>query len=133
MTTVHANNPRDATRRVENMVSMAGLNFPVRVIRQQMASAVDLLVHVGRLTGGQRRLTSVAELTGMEGEQFCLQELFAHRQTGLDDKGGAIGHFEVCGIRPQCLGRIQAEGCHLPADLFHRRQIAAGGGEEDGR
>ena len=123
MTTVHANNPRDAVRRVENMVSMAGLNFPVVAIRQQMASAVNLMVHVSRLTGGRRKVVSIAEVTGMEGETFCLQDIFRFRQTGLDADGHAIGQFEACGVRPQVYERVVSEGIGLHQDLFRQRVL----------
>lgn len=123
MTTVHANNPRDALIRLENMVSMAGLPFPVRVIRQQMTSALDLVVHVARLTGGRRRIMSVAEIAGMEGDVVCLQDLFTYRQTGVSADGNAVGHFESCGVRPRSVERLSAEGCRLPADLFERRML----------
>jgi len=121
MTTIHANNARDATRRVENMVSMAGLNYPIRVIREQMVSALNVLVHVDRLTGGRRKIVTIAEVTGMEGDQICLHELFRFRQTGLDADGHATGHFEACGVRPMLLPRIHAEGIDLSADIFRRR------------
>jgi pilus assembly protein CpaF len=121
MTTVHANSPRDALRRIENMVSMAGLNYPIHVIRQQMSSALNLVVHVARLTGGRRKVVHVAEITGVEGDTICLQDLFHFRQLGIDDEGHAVGHFEVCGVRPQVLPRLQAEGFNLPPDMFHRR------------
>jgi len=123
MTTVHANNTRDATRRIENMVTMAGIQFPVRTIREQMSSAVDLLIHADRLTGGQRKIVSVCEVTGMEGDQICMQDLFVFRQTGLGDDGMARGHFEACGVRPQLLPRIHTEGIDLSADLFKRRVL----------
>ncbi len=123
MTTVHANNTRDAVRRIENMVSMAGLNFPVRAIREQIASALNIVVQLNRLTGGRRKLISVAEVTGMEGETVCLQDIFRFEQTGLDEDGRAKGEFVACGVRPQILDRIEAEGIELPENLFHRRII----------
>ena len=123
MTTVHANNPRDALRRVENMVSMAGLNYPIHVVRQQINSALDLLVQVGRLTGGPRKVLNVAELTEMEGDTICLQDLFRFQQEGLDGNGRATGHFEACGVRPHVLERLAAEGIDLPPDLFRRRVL----------
>jgi len=123
MTTVHANSTRDAVRRIENMVSMAGLNFPVQAIRQQMAAAINLMVQVARLTGGRRKLLSISEVTGMEGDTFCMQEIFRFRQTGIDGEGNATGHFEACGIRPQCLERILAEGIRLPPDMFRHRVL----------
>jgi pilus assembly protein CpaF len=123
MTTVHANSPRDALRRIENMVSMAGLNYPVHVIRDQTASAINLVLHVDRLTGGCRKIVSISELTGTEREVICMQELFQYRQTGVDSAGHATGYFECCGVRPQLLERIQVEGIELPADLFSRRVL----------
>jgi pilus assembly protein CpaF len=124
MTTVHANTPRDALGRIENMVSMAGLNFPVRVIRQQMASALNLVIHLSRLTGGKRRLVAISEITGMEGDVICLQELFAFRQMGVNSDGHAKGNFEACGVRPRVLDRLLEEGFDLPAKLFERRVLA---------
>jgi pilus assembly protein CpaF len=124
MTTVHANTGRDALRRVENMISMAGLNYPIHAIRQQMAAALNLVVHVGRLTGGRRKVLSVMELTGMEGETICLQDVFKFRQTGVGADGHAKGQFEGCGVRPRIMDRIEAEGITLPANLFERRALA---------
>jgi len=125
MTTIHANNPRDAMRRVENMVTMAGLNFPIHTIRQQMASALDLVVHQSRLTGGRRKLQAVAEVTGIEGDMICMQNLFRFNQTGVDANGHAQGSFEACGIRPRLLDRLTAEGQNLPAEMFQRHTIRA--------
>jgi len=124
MTTVHANNARDALRRVENMVSMAGLNYPIAVVRQQMSSALDLVVHLNRLTGGRRKVVCIAELTGMEMDTVCLQELFRFSQQGIGPDGHAYGRFEACGVRPQLLDRLQEEGVSLAADMFHRRVLA---------
>ncbi len=125
MTTVHANSPRDAMRRIENMVSMAGLNYPVTAIRQQTASALDLLIQLGRMTGGRRKILNVSEITGMEGEAICLQEIFVYKQTGLDDEGNAKGHFEACGVRPQLLTRLRERGSDLPDNLFQRRIMSS--------
>ncbi len=124
MTTVHANNTRDALRRIENMVSMAGLNFPVHAIREQMSSAINLLVQVGRITGGKRRIRSITEITGMEGDAVCMQDIFRFKQTGVDGDGHASGYFEVCGVRPHCLERIAAEGIQIPQDMFRARMLA---------
>lgn len=123
MTTVHANRPRDALRRVENMVSMAGLNYPVHVIRDQMASALNLVIHCDRVTGGQRKVVSIAEITGTEGDTICLQELFRFRQTGVDGEGNAAGQFEACGVRPLLLTRLNEEGVELPSDMFQQRVL----------
>jgi pilus assembly protein CpaF len=124
MTTVHANSPRDALRRVENMVSMAGLNFPVRVIREQMSSALNLVVHLDRVTGGRRKVVSIAEITGMEQDTICVQDLFRYRQVAIDSDGHASGYFECSGVRPQLLEKLTAEGVDLPADMFQRRTLS---------
>ena len=123
MTTVHANNPRDALRRLENMVSMSGMNYPVRVVREQIASALDVLIHLGRVTGGRRKLVKIAEITGMEGETICLEDLFGFKQTSVDSDGHAQGDFEACGVRPRLFERLQAEGINLPMDMFRRRVL----------
>ena len=124
MTTVHANNPRDALGRIENMVSMAGLNFPIRAIRQQVAAALDILVHLARLTGGRRKIIAISEITSMEGEMILLQDIFQFRQSGIGADGHASGQFETLGIRPQVLQRIAAEGIELPKALFERRVLS---------
>jgi pilus assembly protein CpaF len=128
MTTVHANSPRDAMGRIENMVSMAGLNFPVKTIRQQMTSALNILIHLDRLTGGKRRIVYVAEVTGMEGDVVCLQDLFVFKQSGISGDGHAKGQFEACGVRPRILDRLIEEGSDLPQSLFERRVLAKIGG-----
>ncbi len=124
MTTVHANNPRDALRRIENMVSMAGLNFPVHAIREQISSALNVIIHLGRLAGGPRKIVQICEITGMEGETICLHDLFHYNQKGVDAEGNAYGDFEVCGVRPQLLGRLKAHGVEMSPDMFHRRVLA---------
>ncbi len=123
MTTVHANSPRDAFMRLENMVSMGGLNFPVTAIRQQMTSAIDILVHLSRLTGGRRKVVCISEVTNMEGEMVLMQDIFRYRQTGLGPDGHAKGHFEVSGIRPAVLARIEAEGITFPEGFFQQRVL----------
>jgi pilus assembly protein CpaF len=123
MTTIHANNPRDALRRLENMVSMAGMNFPVKAIREQISSALDILVHVSRMVGGRRKIISVAEITGMEGDTICLNDLFRFQQQGVDENGYAFGRFESCGVRPRLVDKLIAQGINIPADLFQRRVL----------
>ncbi|HYE17491.1 MAG TPA: CpaF family protein [Tepidisphaeraceae bacterium] len=123
MTTVHANSPRDAMARLEVMVSMSGFDIPMRALRQQICSAINIIVQANRLTGGKRKVTRVTEITGMEGEQVQLQDIFTYEQTGMDENGMAKGHFTVTGIRPKCLDRIVARGIALPGDLFLRRTI----------
>jgi pilus assembly protein CpaF len=121
MTTVHANSPRDALRRIENMVSMAGLNFPVHAIRDQISSALNVLIHLSRLSGGSRKIVQICEITGMEGDTICLHDLFHFNQRGVDEKSNAYGDFEVCGVRPNLLNRLKAFGVEMPPEMFHRR------------
>lgn len=123
MTTVHANNPRDALRRIENMVSMAGITYPIRAIREQVSSALDVLVHVARLVGGGRKIVQIVEIAGMESDTICLHDIFIFNQAGVDDDGNAYGHFEVCGVRPRLLVRLKAQGVEVPPDMFQRRVL----------
>jgi pilus assembly protein CpaF len=88
-----------------------------------MASALDLLVHVARITGGRRKISAIAEVAGMEGDQMCLQDLFHYKQSGVGAEGHAQGQFEACGVRPRVLERMHEEGIALPQDLFHRRKL----------
>ena len=126
MTSIHANSPRDALGRIENMVSMTGLNFPVHVVRQQMSSSINLLIHVGRLTGGRRKILNISEVAGMESATVLIQDLFRYRQVGVGKDGHAEGYFEACGVYPRVLERIKAEGIMMPEDLFRRRKLRMG-------
>jgi pilus assembly protein CpaF len=117
MTTVHANNPRDALSRVEQMIGMSGVDIPACSARAQIASAVNVVIQVGRLADGRRRLISLAELTGMEGDVVTMQEIFRFRQTGIDEEGQVQGRFEATGIRPRFLDQVMAHGISLSADL----------------
>jgi pilus assembly protein CpaF len=125
MTTVHANNPRDALRRLENMVSMSGINYPIRAIREQLSSALDVMVHLQRMTGGRRKVVKIVEITAMEGDTICLHDIFQYNQTGVDSAGNATGHFEACGVRPLLLNRLKAKGVEMPLDLFKRRVLSS--------
>ncbi|MFD0669615.1 CpaF family protein [Ramlibacter sp. MAHUQ-53] len=118
LTTIHANTPRDALARLENMIGMANLNLPHRAARQQIASAITVVVQVLRLIDGRRRVTSIQEVTGMEGEVVTMQELFAFRQTGVEAGGQVVGHFQASGVRPRFSERLQAFGVQLPEDMF---------------
>ena len=118
MTTIHANNPRDAISRLENMVSMAGFNLPHKATRQQIASAITVIVQGNRLTDGQRKITSIQEITGMEGEIVTMQEIFAFRQTGIDANGKVTGHFQATGIRPKFADKLRNFGVNLPDSMF---------------
>lgn len=125
MTTVHANSPRDALRRIENMVSMAGLNYPIHAIRDQISSALNVLIHLGRMAGGSRKVIEIAEIIGMEAETICLHEIFRFNQKGVDAQGNACGDFEVCGVRPRLLSRFKAYGIEMPPETFQRRTLSA--------
>ena len=133
MTTVHANSPRDALRRLENMVLMSGINYPMRAIREQLSSAMDVLIHLKRMTGGKRKVVSIVEITAMEGDTICLHDLFQYKQTGVDDQGHAAGHFEACGVRPLLLERLHAKGVQVPNDLFKRRILTRADSNDGGR
>jgi pilus assembly protein CpaF len=123
MTTVHANNTRDALGRLEVMVAMAGYDIPVKAMRTQIASAIQIVVQARRLTGGRRKVVSVSEICGMEGDQIQMHDLFTFEQSGVDTDGHATGRFVCNGIRPRCAERIDHRGIRLPADLFMRRVI----------
>jgi pilus assembly protein CpaF len=122
LTTIHANNPRDAISRLENMVSMAGFNLPHKVARQQIAAAITVIVQGNRLTDGRRKITSIQEITGMEGEVVTMQEIFAFRQTGLDGSGNVTGQFQATGIRPKFADRLLNYGVNLPDSMFDPTQ-----------
>ena len=118
MTTVHANTPRDALSRVEQMIGMSGIDVPPRSARAQIASAIHVVVQVGRLSDGRRKLLSLSELSGMEGEVITMQEIFRFRQTGVGTDGMVQGRFEASGIRPRFLEQVMAHGVSLSPDLF---------------
>jgi len=118
LTTIHANNARDAISRLENMVGMAGLNLPHKAARQQIAAAITIIIQGNRLPDGQRKITSIQEITGMEGDVVTMQEIFAYRQTGIDAEGKVIGHFQATGIRPKFTDKLRNYGVILPDSLF---------------
>jgi pilus assembly protein CpaF len=118
LTTVHANSPRDALSRLETMVAMAGLNLPDTAIRRQIAAALDVVVQVSRLSDGTRKVTSLAEVTGMEGEIVTMQDIFSYRKRGIRESGEVLGDFEPTGIRPKFSERLSVTGIHLPASMF---------------
>ena len=118
LTTVHANSPRDALSRVETMVSMANLNIPDRAVRHQIASAIHVVVQVSRLADGTRKITNIAEITGMEGEIVCMQDVFVFERRGLAESGKVRGVFKATGIRPKFAERLITMGLRLPSGLF---------------
>ena len=118
LTTIHANTARDALHRLDTMVAMANLNLPDRAIRQQIAAAIHLLVHVSRLADGRRVVSGVTEITGMEGDVLTTQDIFIYEKAGIGEDGRVRGRFRATGIRPKCADRIVASGRSLPADMF---------------
>jgi pilus assembly protein CpaF len=121
MTTIHANDTRDAMGRLEMMVGMAGFDLPIWIIRRQIASAVQIIVQVARLSGGIRRVIKISEITGMEGDVMSMHDLFGYKQTGVDEHRVAQGYFFSSGIRPQCLEKLEISGNRLPMEMFERR------------
>jgi pilus assembly protein CpaF len=118
LTTIHANSPRDALSRLETLMSMAGMDIPDKALKQQVASAVHIIIQLVRLSDGSRRLTSFQEVTGMEGDTITMQEIFKFTQTGIDERGKVLGHFGPTGIRPRCAERIKSFGIDLESGLF---------------
>lgn len=116
--TIHANTPRDALTRLENMVSMAGMAMPGKTIRHQVTSAITVVVQVARLSDGKRKIISISELTGMEGEVINMQEIFAFKRTGMDQAGNVRGYFGATGVMPNFVDRLRAFGIHLPDVIF---------------
>jgi len=125
MTTVHANDTRDSMSRLEMMVGMAGFDLPIWIIRRQIASAVQIVVQVARLSGGLRKIIKISEITGMEGEVISMHDLFAFKQTGVDQNRVAQGYYHTCGIRPHCLEQLEVSGCRVPVEMFERRIMNA--------
>ena len=126
LTTLHSNGPRDALHRLENLVLMAGHLLPDRAIREQIATALHLVVHIARLSDGSRRILSVQELLGMEGPIITMQEIFRFRSQGLDAQGRVNGVFEPTGILPRCTDRLKLSGVTWSAGLFDP-EAAVGG------
>jgi pilus assembly protein CpaF len=125
LTTIHANSPRDALYRLDTMVAMANLNIPDRAVRQQVSSAVDLIVQVTRQADGTRKATAISEITGMEGEVITMQDIFLFEKSGVAPNGTVTGRFRATGIRPKCSDRLAAAGFALPMDMFDHIQMVA--------
>lgn len=120
LTTAHSNSPRDTLARVETMALMSGLELPIRAIREQISSAIDLIVHLERLRDGSRRVVNITEIVGMEGDVITMTDLFVFEQIGIED-GKVLGKLHSTGLRPKILDRIEAAGIHLPPSIFGRR------------
>src|SRR6476660_1211026 len=118
LTTIHANTPRDALSRIETMIAMGSMNLPERAMRQQIASAIQIVVQQTRMSDGTRKVTSISEITGMEGDVITMQEIFCFEKLGVTQEGKVIGRFRATGVRPKACERLKASGVHLPADMF---------------
>jgi pilus assembly protein CpaF len=118
LTTIHANTPRDALSRIETMISMGAMNLPERAMRQQIASAIQIVVQQTRMSDGTRKVTSISEITGMEGDVITMQEIFCFEKLGVSQDGKVIGRFRATGVRPKACERLKASGVHLPPDMF---------------
>jgi pilus assembly protein CpaF len=123
LTTIHANNPRDGVARLETMVMMSGFDLPIKAIRQQISSAVNLIIQANRLQGGSRRVTHITEIIGMEQDTVVMQDIYKFVQDGIDENGKAHGHFECTGVRPSFMHRLEQSGVRLPASAFRQREI----------
>lgn len=122
LTTAHANSPRDVLSRLETMVLMAGMELPLRAIRSQISSAIDLIIQQSRIRDGSRKITYITEVQGMEGDTIVLQDLFRYQQEYIDDRGQSVGHYESTGLHPQFLDKFRMNGIDLPLDLFLNKE-----------
>ena len=121
LTTTHANTPRDCIARMETMIMMAGFEIPVKAMRTQIASAVDLIVQANRLQGGPRKITAITEVCGMENDTIIMQDIFKFVKEGVDENGRAKGKFLSTGVRPKCMDKLEAMGIKLPSSIFRER------------
>jgi pilus assembly protein CpaF len=127
LTTVHANTPRDALSRIENMVSMTGINFPITALRSQIASAIDIVLQIARMEDGRRKLVSMQEISGMEGDIITMSELFTFKREGLDEDNKVMGELKATGIIPAFHRDLAQRGIDLPIETFEPDWSAAGG------
>ena len=121
LTTTHANTPRDCLARMETMIMMSGFELPIKAMRTQIASAVDLIVQANRLQGGPRKITAITEVCGMENDTIIMQDIFKFVKQGVDENGRAKGQFLCTGVRPKCMDKLEAMGIKLPASIFRER------------
>jgi pilus assembly protein CpaF len=118
LTTIHANSPRDALARMETMILFSGTNLPNKAMREQISSALDVIVQASRLSDGSRRIMSIAEVTSMEGEVITMQEIYRFKRRGISPEGKVVGQFEATGVRPVFLDRLKVAGVEIPPHLF---------------
>jgi len=121
LTTTHANTPRDCIARMETMIMMAGFELPIKAMRTQISSAVDLIIQANRLQGGPRKVTRITEVCGMENDTIVMQDIFKYDKTGVDENGRATGKFICTGVRPKCMDKLESMGIKLPASIFRER------------
>jgi pilus assembly protein CpaF len=121
LTTTHANTPRDCIARMETMIMMSGFDLPIKAMRTQIASAVDLVIQANRLQGGPRKVTRITEICGMENDTIVMQDIFRFDKTGVDENGRAKGRFVCTGVRPKCMDKLESMGIKLPASIFRER------------
>jgi len=123
MTTVHANNPRDALTRLESMMGMSGLSLPPKAMRHQISSALSVVVQIARMSDGSRKLISLQEITGMEGEIVTMQEIFLFERRGIGEDGTVLGRFRASGIRPKFVQRMRTFGVNVRDDMFDPSRV----------
>jgi pilus assembly protein CpaF len=123
LATLHANTPREGLTRLETMIMMGGFELPVKAMRQQISSAIDLIIQANRLQGGPRKITSITEVMNMEQDIIIMQEVFRYRQVGIDQNGRAYGQFEATGVRPTFINRLETKGVKLPSNMFAERVL----------
>ncbi len=121
MTTLHSNTPRDAIARMETMIMMAGFELPIKAMRQQIASAVDIIIQANRMQGGKRRITHITEVVGMEQDTVVMQDIYLYEKDGIDENGNTIGRFISTGVRPNFMDRLESAGIRLPGSAFKQR------------
>ena len=126
LTTAHANSPRDVLSRLETMTLMAGMELPMRAVRTQVSSAIDLIIQQSRIKDGSRKITHITEVQGMEGDTIILQDLFRYVQDYIDDSGKSVGHYEATGLQPSFMEKFHMNGVELPLSIFRGKQ---GGGK----
>jgi pilus assembly protein CpaF len=125
LTTIHANSPRDALYRLDTMVAMANLNIPERAVRQQIASAINIIIQISRISDGTRKVSAISEITGMEQDVIAMQDIFLFERSGINREGKVIGRFRATGVRPKCAERLQTMGILLPFDMFEHIEAVA--------
>jgi pilus assembly protein CpaF len=118
LATGHANTPRDMIARLETMVLMAGIDLPIKAIREQISGALDLIIHQSRLKDGSRKITHITEVQNLEGDVVVLQDIFVYQQTGVDENGKSVGHIVPTGVRPRFYEQLDVSGIHIPPSVF---------------